>query len=330
MSYGYDPFDSLVRGCQRAPSGGAYEQAMAEPLMDFCVKNNFPCKILTGTKEDTHGGTDLRVYGGLGLLTSNAGILRIDITQNFSGKTGPDGSFSGKDNMPVLWQATPGLTQRGQPLKFGIRTGNKTQGFDWPVVVIGTDMSREDANSTVDFIRRETARDAEKILYEAGEALSAYMYMTEPAYKKWLDEATDENMSDAERAAWLKKNPGCDDMMLPDTSRLMANYDGLRGFQTRTRSIQTVRGLNLAMNLAEKDLESHPSDSPEYERAAPFWRSVHAGLNMPGREIPDRNNVTADKWMRQLNTVQEALAKSDAVAARSVVQNFDRYNYPGN
>lgn len=168
-------------------SGENYESVITDAIASYCEPKNISYKKTTGTDEDKYEGTDLRIQGHLDDLAFNAGVLRLDITHNFSGKR----------HMPVVWQTTPGLTQRNQQLQFGVRTGNGVTKFDNPVVVIGINAPKEDINATLNFIKSELLSDpkkTERMLYEAGEVLAAYTYMTNPRYRKYIERTATDTM----------------------------------------------------------------------------------------------------------------------------------------
>lgn len=278
----YDPLSSVIRQDEHTTSGHEFEKAMAEPIAAYCLSEGLDHKIVTDTREDWFDGTDFRVYSGLDMLTYNSGILRIDFTHD----------FDGKDNMPVTWDPTPGLMLRGRPLKFGIRTGNTVEGFKEPVVVIGVNMPREDVNATLSLIRREVKANAQSILYEAGEALAAYAYMTNPAYRVWLDDAKEHDP----------------DIWVPDCSRLEPNYDGLASLRTAKRSNETINGMRLAMELAGNTMADSAAGSHQHERAAYFWRTVHKALDntRPPAKTPTDPQVHVRQLHRAIRKMKDA------------------------
>lgn len=285
------PAPGTLRHDFRPMAGHEFEKAMAEPMAAYCLAEDIDYRIVSGTDEDIFGGTDCRVYGNLGAITSNAGILRMDFTSSFSGKTREDGSFGGKDNMPVLWSPSSRIEIAGRPVKFGIRTGNSSRGFPWPVVVIGLDMPLKGADMSA--VRKGMAENAGKILREAGEALSAYTYMTEPAYAAWLGQAVEEKL---------------DGIRVPDVSRLTPNYGGLAGLRTRMKSPETIRGMRLAMELASEDIAENPVGTHAYEQAAPFWRAIHGSLQAP---MPYSGKTSASAWQKQFARALEQVRSAD-------------------
>ncbi len=275
MSRRWDPSDIVIQQDQRTASGYPFEAAMTEPLTAYAVKNGFLSKVLTGTLEDKNNGTDIMMFDKLGLTTMNAGILRMDVTHN----------FINKDNMPLVWEPTPGLSLRGQPIQVGIRTGNKTAGFEAPVVVLGVDMPRQDVNCQLSLIRRETAKNAGLYLAEAGEALAAYIYMTDPRYAAYLENELDS---------------GNEDLFIPDTSRLHPNYGGKGTLHTGRKSAQTISGISLARSLATEQMAQCRPNTEDYKNASKFLQSVKRVPAAQPMKRPDEPGY----WMQQLAQYQ--------------------------
>lgn len=271
--------------------GRPYENLMAEAMAAYCIKNGIEFRKVTGGPEDKYGGTDFRIYSCLDLLTADAGILRMDFTA----------AFSHKDNMPLIWTPeSPIMQLKGTPLKFGIRTGNKAHGFDYPVVVLGVDASRNEGDSgdiDVELVSGQIMSNAVKyapaIISESGSALSAYVQMTNPDYAAWLE---------SDEAASL-------DLLLPEANLLSPNYEGLRGFKTDRPTGETRRGIQAARQLAFDSMLAHPAGSHEHETAKKF--ASDAGSLVQIRTSGKRRRGDPAKWLEDLVKTQDAVRERD-------------------
>lgn len=227
-------FMKMMRKYRQTPSGRPFESKICESFIDyFKSRADVSLKQTTGEIDDTRRGTDLIVAGDLRDIAFGLKALRVDITHN----------FKGKDNMPAVWDATPGDTLKlgGHPLKFGIRVANNTAGFDMPVVVVGIDAGREDVNGMMHELRRYASSKAEYIMLEAGEALAAYTKITDAAYKTYLD-------------------GHAEDLGTPDASRLKLNIEGLDKISTRNPTPLFEKGIAAALALS-KGLGSRDADA---------------------------------------------------------------------
>lgn len=263
--------------------GRPYENMMAEAMGAYCIKKGIAAKSVVGTQEDEYWGTDFKVYGELDTVTGNSGILRLDFTT----------AFSEKDNMPLIWTPQTEIEQlKGHPLKFGIRTGNTKEGFNYPVVVIGIDASgNEDPDDDVDIelvmaaLQSNTAKHAGAILYEAGMAMAEYTYRTKPEY-----------------VTWCETEEGQESGIVPDGCSLSPNFDGLGNLHTYKKSWETVSGLKLAKELAAEYVLDNDQGTPEFEQARDFMRACDRKLAAQPR-TPKQDGP----WMQQL---QQALKAS--------------------
>lgn len=217
-----------------APSGSDYETAMSEAMAVYCRNNKIPYHKMTNTVLDKHHGIDFLIGKDMSKDRNGLGFLRIDFTHN----------FKNKDNMPLLWETSisdKNLMVRNKPLQFGIRTDNKTSGFEEPVIVVGIQNDTESTNLQLADIRKEL-RKPEKInaiLEQTCLAMSAYRYETQQAYQKYVNEkyATGEYED------------------LPETELLHPNYSGLESLHTAKRTTETIKGIRLAKRIAEEEIK---------------------------------------------------------------------------
>lgn len=212
-------------------SGGpVFEKAFDEGLALFCKGAGWEYLSMPGTKNDKWHGTDAALLSHLEEITANAGPLRLDFTH----------AFSHKDNMPLLWEPTPTkAVYAGQKLRYGIRIANASRGFPDPVIVVGIDADRYDVNCSDAQIRSAAKNNAEAILFEAGEALSAFTLLADNGYYDYLAAVADYEDHETDSGIYL-----------PDTSRLSVNPEygpGQAGFTHRPNGL-----CHAAINAASK------------------------------------------------------------------------------
>ena len=289
----YNPTEQdVLNGINQNGKGRPYEEMMAKAMAAYCVKSELAYKTVIGGTEDKYKGTDFRVYSDLDILTADAGILRIDFTT----------AFKEKDNMPVIWAPDPPIMQLDRhPLQFGIRTGNETAGFKSPVIVIGINASgNENQADDIDVellynkLLSNASKNAPAILSAAGSALSAYVQMANPEYAAWL--RTDEAASQ--------------DLLLPEQNLLKPNIDGLKHFNTRQPTGESIRGIRVARELAFNTMLEAPSGSPAHEQAKQFASdTLHfTTIKTAPREKPG----AAAQWLKNLVKAQDAMREKDS------------------
>lgn len=276
-------------------SGKPYEDVMAKALSACCIKNNCAYKTIIGTEEDRFWGTDFRIYGNLSILTSNAGILRMDFTT----------AFSAKDNMPLIWEPYDEIEiQSGIPLKFGIRTGNKSHGFKEPVIIVGFDaIGNEDSEKDVDVaivknsIQAFAAKKASSIIFEAGQALAAYHYSAEESYRKYVYDNLDED-----NGLWE-----------PDISRLKPNYDGQRKLLTYRSSRETAKGLYVAQQLIQQTIDNFPLKSPERQKQKDYLQYVSTMIKKPFEKYQKPEKSWEEQFADSVKTITGTSVSKDSI-----------------
>lgn len=288
-----DVLDSINKNGKGRP----YEAMMAKALAAYCIKNDIQYRTVIDTKEDKYKGTDFRVYGMLDTWTSMSGILRLDFTS----------AFDKKDNMPLLW--TPGREIQqitGHNLQFGVRTANKTAGFEDPVIVIGINASNnDDPDDDVDIellekqIMATTAKNAAAILSEAGQCMAAYGYLTEPRYVEWL-------------GGELEKDDLASDLWIPDTSRLMPNVNGAKYMTCLRPNYIAVNGANAAKDILARYAASQPDGSKEQAGAMSAWREFDTAYPNPVLKPA----ISKTPWLDRLKATLARMEQDDRDAEK--------------
>lgn len=261
--------------CARA-GGPAFETAFNEGLAMFCQGRKWQYRSMPKAKNDLWYGTDAAMALHLDVVAANAGQLRLDFTH----------AFSHKDNMPLIWTPTPtDMKFAGLPLQYGIRVANKTKGFIEPVVVVGIDADRFDVNCSDVQIRRMAAKNAEFIMIEAGEALSAFTLMSEPAYFDYMMEHADYEGHETDSGIYL-----------PDTSRFRVNPKygpDQEGFTKRPSG--TCRA---AIRIA-KDIASGTLATDDPQEVMDTWRRLaEAERRLTPVQGKDHMSILQDKLAR--------------------------------
>lgn len=261
----------------RTRAGGpVFETSFSEGLARFCRGAKWQYLPMPKTKNDLWYGTDAAMTSHLDVIAANAGPLRLDFTH----------AFSHKDNMPLVWTPTPtDVKFAGLPLQYGIRVANEKKGFIDPVIVIGIDADRYAVNCSDVQIRNAAARNAEFIMIEAGEALSAFALMSEPSYFDYMMEHADYEDHETDSGIYL-----------PDTSRFAVNPHygpGQDGFTHKPSGI-----CRAAIRIA-KDIASGSLSTDDPKEAMDTWRRLAAAeQKLTPSQGRDHMSVLQDKLAR--------------------------------
>lgn len=221
-------FDAFAGALKSEHTGKRYERAAVGGYVDYCRKRGIACESTIDTEEDRKRGTDFIIENGQDVGDYDIGTLRIDVTHD----------FKNKDNMPLIWDPTPGdaMRQYARPLQFGIRVANETAGFREPVAVIGVSAGNDEMALILKGLREETMGKASYVLWEANEMIAAYRLMTDPSYESMLQ-----------------------DDIRPDTERLSPNYE--TELHTYRPSKTYDDAARLGMDLADKILRGTIKES---------------------------------------------------------------------